>query len=535
MFGGLFNSRLKAAELALKEARLDEAFRLATQPDLKGHRRSAAVRAAPTEKFLERARAAYREDRFSDALIDLDRAEAGGVLKDQIAELRQYVQTVATEHCRKEDSRRGRLEAAVKRIEDGSLDAGRQILQRVAANDEGAAALDRKMAERAKDLQTIVEQAERLMASGQLAAAVERVRKARFIDGHHPDVTRVVTTLCERILQNARTALVQGKLARSADELACLGDLGSKLPMRKEVGDWLAMARDAASCAAGYRYGEARRHLLSLSRQAPDAKWIAAALEQLRILDETHTALCAGALGDRIGDHANRDFRAARTSARAEARGSLDDTVALPDRVRAELDTPERLLLLVDGGGSYLVLRGGRASLGRAASESPADVPVFSDVAERHANIHRVDDDYFVFGAKEIEVGGRLVQHQLLRDSDKVVLGRKAKFTFRLPSRKSPSAVLELSDTTKMPNDVRRVILFHQHATLGQGPTAHILCRHAGTPLVLFERGGGLWIRQQSDGHVDTAARQLAIGEPVEIGGVSLVLQRWKVSGRSVA
>ncbi len=142
----------------------------------------------------------------------------------------------------------------------------------------------------------------------------------------------------------------------------------------------------------------------------------------------------------------------------------------------------------------------------------------------------RVDDDYFLFGVKEVEVGGNKTQHQLLRDGDRVVLGKKAKFTFRLPSRKSPSAVLELSDTTKMPNDVRRIVLFHQHATVGNGPTAHILCRHAGTPLVVFERSGQLWIRQQSDGHVDTGAKALRLGEPVEIGGVSLVLEPWKTS-----
>jgi hypothetical protein len=208
----------------------------------------------------------------------------------------------------------------------------------------------------------------------------------------------------------------------------------------------------------------------------------------------------------------------------------LDDTVAIPGRINVASAAPERLLMLVDGGGSYLILRGGQASVGRAASEHPADVPIFSDVAERHANVARVDDDYFLFGVKEVEVGGNKTKHQLLRDGDRIVLGKKAKFTFRLPSRKSSSAVLEMSDTTKMPNDVRRVVLFHQHATVGNGPTAHILCRHAGTPLVVFERNGQLWIRQQSDGHVDTGAKPLRLSEPVEIGGVSLVLEPWKTS-----
>ena len=53
----------------------------------------------------------------------------------------------------------------------------------------------------------------------------------------------------------------------------------------------------------------------------------------------------------------------------------------------------------------------------------------------------------------------------------------------------------------------------------------------AGTPLVVFERSGQLWIRQQSDGHVDTEAKSLRLGEPVETGGVSLVLEAWKTTG----
>jgi len=543
MFGRLFNSRLKAAENALKEGRLEEAYRLAIQPDLREHRRGAAVLAGLTEKFIERARNFYREDRFREALMDLDRAEAGGVMKDETAELRGYVQTVAAEHERREDSRRERLNAAVKRIEGGSLAAGRDMLERAAVEDRAAQEARRKAEERAEDARRTIEHAERLLKAGQVAGAAERVRKAKAMDAHNENVTRLEVELCRKAMENARAAIVEGKLGRAADELTCVGDLGKSLPGRRELADLLAMARDASSSLLGYRYADARRQVMSLARQVPEAGWLKTAIEQLRQLDEIHTALCAGPLGDRVVASLSRGRNEiparrepARPVARLEGRGSeMDDTVAIPGRINIASAAPERLLMLVDGGGSYLILRGGQASLGRAASEHPADVPIFSDVAERHANVARVDDDYFLFGVKEVEVGGNKTQHQLLRDGDRVVLGKKAKFTFRLPSRKSPSAVLELSDTTKMPNDVRRVVLFHQHATVGNGPTAHILCRHAGTPLVVFERAGQLWIRRQSDGHVDTEAKPLRLSEPVEIGGVSLVLEPWKVSPRTVA
>jgi hypothetical protein len=212
---------------------------------------------------------------------------------------------------------------------------------------------------------------------------------------------------------------------------------------------------------------------------------------------------------------------------RAGSRQSLDDTVALPGRGDDGVD--DKLLMLIDGGGSYLLVRGGQASFGRVASDHPADIAMYSDIAERHANVTRVDEDYFLFGVKDVEVGGATTRHHLLRDGDKVTLGRKAKFTFRVPTRKCATAVLDLSDTTKMPHDVRRVVLFQKLATIGEGSHAHIRCRQAGPPLLLFEKDGGLWVRQHNDGHVDAQSQPLKPGEPVEIAGTRIVVEPWRI------
>jgi hypothetical protein len=530
MFSQLMVVRLKAAENALRDGRLDEAYRLATAPDIREHRRGAAVLATLTERFIERARNHFRSDRFTEALIDLDRAEAGGVMKEQIAELRGHVQTVAAEQQRQEQSRRDRIEAARRRIEGGSLVAGRKMLEQANEDDHAAQQLRREADNRAAELRSILEQVESLMESGQLAAAADRLRRAKSLDAHHEAVVHVETQLCKRVLDNARDAISQGRLARASDELSCLGTLGTALPSRREFADLLATARQAAESLRAHAYADARRHVMSLARLLPKADWVEAAAEQLRQVEEIRTALCSGPLGERIDAGVAEDRPVARPS-------SPDDTVAIPDRVRCDTGLPDRLLLLVDGGGSYLLLRSDRASIGRVMSGDPADVPVLSDLAERHASINRIEDDYFLLSAKEVEVGGCKTQNHLLRDGDRIVLGQGAKFTFRLPTRKSSTAVLDLSDTTKLPNDVRRVVLFRHHATVANTPGAHIRCQHAGTPLVLFERGGAMWLRRKSDGHVDTEAVRLPLGEPIEFAGVSLVLEPWQVrttGGRQV-
>ena len=101
-----------------------------------------------TERFIERARNHFRADRFTEALMDLDRAEAGEVKKEEIAELRGYVRTVMAEQQRRNQSRAGRVDAARKRIEGGSLAAGRRILEQTGDNDLDVRQLRRAVDER---------------------------------------------------------------------------------------------------------------------------------------------------------------------------------------------------------------------------------------------------------------------------------------------------------------------------------------------------------------------------------------------------
>jgi hypothetical protein len=537
MFGQLMSARLKAAENALRDGRLDEAYRLATAPDLRDHRRAAAVRAGLTERFIERARNHFHADRFADALSDLDRAEAGGTRQDEIAELRKNVLAVAAEQKRKEDARRERLVDAVRRIEGGSLAAGRRILDDASLTDHAAQQLRQDLAKRAEDCAAILEQAERLLAEGQLEAAAERVRKAKLIDAFHEGVARMEAKLCDRVLEEALQAFRAGKLSRCEHELTALGDLGSTWPQRRELASALTIAREAAQAMQSLQYADARRSLLSLQRLFEGVAWINQCIDELRRLEELRTSLEAGPLGEaakgfNLGLNRGRHGQAVLAHA-APRPPAIEQTLPVPPRVRIEEPAERRLLLLVDGGGSYLLLRSPRVSIGRVASENPADVVIFSDLAERHVEIARVEEDYFLFAAREVEVAGRPTTQHLLRDGDRVVLGRNGKLTFRLPTRQSLTAVLDLSDTTKMPNDVRRVLLFHQHALIGNSPGAHVFCRHAGAALVLFERAGSLYVRPKADGHTDATVVGVTIGQATDVGGVRFVVEPWRLPGPS--
>ncbi len=85
--------------------------------------------------------------------------------------------------------------------------------------------------------------------------------------------------------------------------------------------------------------------------------------------------------------------------------------------------------------------------------------------------------------------------------------------------------MLELSDGTRMADDVRRVILFRGHAMIGVGPTVHATCTAAQRPLILYERAGQLWLRPEGSAADPGTAIPVPLGRSVEVEGIRLIVK----------
>ncbi|MGB0715050.1 MAG: hypothetical protein ACPGXK_04175 [Phycisphaerae bacterium] len=541
MFGQLFSARLKAAEKALRDGRLDEAYRLASSADLQSHKRGQAVLEQLAKPLFDRAREHFHADRFDEALQDLKHARLAGVMLDEIEELEGHIRTVADETLRKEASRQQQLQTARERIERGSLAAGREILENVSAGGSDAEALRKEVNDRAGDVARLVSQAESLVTQQNWSEAAQRVLRAKQLVSHDENISRLENTIVLAVLAAARQSFVDGHLKQARHQYASIRQLGEGMPEKQETKEMLRISVSAAEAVSRHDFAETALLIRQLMRYEASCSWLQGALAQCESAEDSVSDLRAGPLGLSQKSEGEVPFAKPIAEDRKPSPGSLDDTVFSPSGKALGLDDtvaipgradeaglPEKMLLLVDGGGSFLLVRRSQVSVGRAACDRPADVAIMSDIAERHANITRVDDDYFLFASKELTVGGKTVRQALLQDGDRLVLGANAKFTFRLPSRKSATAVLDMSDTTKVPHDVRRVVIFDRLAVIGAGSSSHVVCRHASPALVLFERDGQLWVRRKSDGHVPGGAQPLEIGESLTVDGVNLVLQPWR-------
>ena len=87
--------------------------------------------------------------------------------------------------------------------------------------------------------------------------------------------------------------------------------------------------------------------------------------------------------------------------------------------------------------------------------------------------------------------------------------------------------VLVWTELREIPSGRKRV-----NAILERGVAPHLgrqRTEQMANPLLLFERNGGIWVKFVNNGHVDTAPQELKLGQPIEIGGASMVLEPWRV------
>jgi hypothetical protein len=176
-----------------------------------------------------------------------------------------------------------------------------------------------------------------------------------------------------------------------------------------------------------------------------------------------------------------------------------------------------------------MILTADRVSLGRAGSSARPDIGLPADIAGYHAEIQRLDEDYFAIAAQgQVAVGGRSAPRRLLADGDAIELGPRCRLTFRLPTKLSAAAVLRL-DGLRVDGDVRDIILAAGHFLVGRGPNCHVEARGGGAePVVLSVRGGEVFCRAKEEIVIDGkgAGREalIPLGAAVDIGDLTFTI-----------
>jgi hypothetical protein len=306
--------------------------------------------------------------------------------------------------------------------------------------------------------------------------------------------------------------------------MALRGNMANLLPVEPTLAECdrvVALCSRALAQFAASDHTALRQTLLRLKAARSGVAWVDAASEALTGMAAAQEKLMASPLGLFASNGGEACGAACNEQASAAIIGQVD-----PNALR--LDRP--LLVLLDGGGSSLLVHNDRVRIGRAGSSTGVEVPIPGDIQSHHADVTRRGEDYFLTAYGPAEVNHRRVEHALLRDGDHIVLGANAKLVFSRPSAKSETAVLRLSHRCRLAQDVGDVMLFRQTCLIGPSASCHLRTHEGDGQFVLFERGGRLHVRQTAGKDWAAAAvRAVLAGETLEFGDLRLTVKPYEV------
>lgn len=517
MLSRWFNSRLKAAEQAAADGRLDEAVLRIGALRAEGSAVPDRLAADVGRQLVARARVAAQAGRYRDALDDLNRLGSSADADAQA--LRQRVEQELKHRIERHVVADEAAQRAAEKIHAGRLESGIATVERI----EDAHKRERLREEldiRIQRSDELVARAREALSRADVVAAARCWDEATRVHGSTPrtEALRVeLVPACQRMLE---TLFENGKLDRFEATMDAIAGLVRVSPVLSDFERLLLHVRRASRELPSSDQSGLREALLRVTASRGRLAWIDETISALDSLCQARQRLLGSPLAllaDAQPAPAYAELAATRPAGGESPRG-----IDLPLRA----DRPTRWLVLVDGTGSALLISREVVRLGRAGGSSAVDLALPADIQSHHADIVRRGDEHFLVAHGAARVNQRPTSQALLKDNDRVVLGEGCKFVYRKPSAKSETAVLMLADRSRLPGDVSMVVLFRQTCLLGPAPSCHIRTREGQTRLVIFERDGLLMVRHAADeGRPRGPAIALPIGVAQDCGDVRITVK----------
>ena len=516
--------RIRQAECALAEGRLDESMALVGSEDVRSHRRGQELVGTLAEAFSRRGREHLQAGRLAQALADCDKAARLAGDTAEIAELRQATAQALARHDREGRARADLVARARRDIENGRLSRGQHVLNELADRAGPAESLQRELTGRRQAAESVAGRARQALDRDDLAGAIDELTGARRSQLAGGRLAALISEVTEMAATRIWSALESGRVDRAELLLDRLNDLADQSHQARELTGIVAQCRQVSWWIDRGRPGQASQVLRRLQSILPKAAWLTEAVDRCRTAAEAMDALRACPVGPvALGAAAPID------------RGDedRDDAGAVaPDRPNETGDgavLPERFLIQADGVGSFLVLRAGHITVGPVSSSRRPDLGLVTDPAGPVGTIQRAEEDYFLRCDDPVLVNEQPVKDKLLADGDRIALAPRCQMRFFRPNAASTSAVLALSHARLPQADTRTAILLDREIVLGPGPTAHIRADQMAQPAVLHVRGDRLLCRSAgpvtANGRAIDPAGAIPLGVPVRIGSITMVVK----------
>ena len=514
--------RIKQAQCALADGRLDEAHGLLGLDAVRSHRHGQRLATGLIKAYVKRGQAHLDASRLHEALADCEKAGSLGGHGPEVSQLRQRVVNQMQDKRRDADRHDMALGAARQHANEGFLSRGVELLRGVNGDSTRVMRAEQEMELHRAKAEAAIERGGAALDREDWAAAGHHLVEARRLRPYDRKVEELSSRLSQQAALRVRESLTQGRIDKAESLLRAVapaaGDNLAVGELREAVG-LVAKASDALA------YGDARmagRELRKIKALLPDAGWIDEAIGLADSIVTSRDALAGGPLGLISDGYASaaRSVPALRNQDRIESGPTTpiayNKGVQSGRTCRNNDLLPKQFLIQVDGCGSALVTGSPTVTIGPVSSSDRPDVGLVTDPGAPTVMIQRVEDDYFLRSPREVKVNGKPTCDSLLNDGDKIELSPRCRFKFRMPHAASTSAVIELSGARMVRGDVKRIVLLDKQLVMGSGPACQVRADSAQEPIILCVRDGKLVCQSRQVVKVGSEAYDASQGIPVD-------------------
>jgi len=527
--------RLKQAESAMADGRLDEAFEIVQSRDIREHRRGQKLIGRLALAFTKRGRENLEAERIQHALADCNKAEKLAGNTADVAKLRSAICSEMEQKRLRSRHRSFKVAQARQHIQDGWISAGEEILKGAGDQDGQAGFVLQQAAVARLHANEAVTKAERALQRNDLDAAIDFIRNTGTADIQNEKVAELVSKLRLMAAKQIKENFNGGRLDLAQSLWQKVSPIADGCSEISELGLALSQCSKAAEYVAAGRPREAVNLLRKVQLTCPSAQWLGTVTNQSRQAAELLDELAASPLGldmtkrgdmeDEIQQTDDENHRISRSVPRV-----ISDVRNLDNRIESSL--PSKFLLQIDGVGSFYVLRDPRITVGPISSSARPTVGLMVDPNMPAITIERSEDDYFIRSSSPIRVNDVTTTDKLLVDSDRINLSPRCGMKFNIPNPASTTATLSLPGTRLGRADVRRIILMDRDILIGSTEGSHILAESLDETVALFVQNGLLHCRAKDKILIDEKAVSSTSGLPfdkqIRIGQISLVLTELK-------
>jgi len=529
--------RIKQAETALADGRLDEAFEIARSEQIRRHYRGQKLIGKLSQALAKRGRENFDAERLQDALADCSKAEKLAGNTDEVAALRSDICSKMEQKRLQDQHNTLNLAQAKRNIQAGWISAGEKILENASENNSQANMVMQQVNLARMQIDEVIAKAENALNKNDLENAIEIIQQADIVDNKNEKVIEMVFKIKTSSIEKIKTDFNNGRidLARSLWEK--LSPIANSTSDMSELGLVLNYCQKASAHLAAGNPRQAAAILKKVKVICPNANWINSVIEQSLKAADTLDELAASPLGLEMDDITlENNFTDNKRSVKRTISHDDPTSPGVPNRLsgntQKDFSLSSRFVMQVDGVGSFLVLRENKVTIGPVSSSMQPVIGLMADPNLPVATIERIEDDYFIRSSKPIKVNDTNVTDKLLVDGDRIAFSSRCTMKFHIPNPASTTAVLQLTGTRLGRADIREVILMGRDILIGQTSGNHITTSSLEQTITMYAQNGKLLCKSKDRVLVNdtpiSSSEGIPVDKQVRIGQISFVITKLK-------